>query len=104
MAPATAVTVFHPVPDSRGFDAWLAGLQSSARSAEGFASSSVSIHDAELDWAMAATFHSEDLLHGWLDSGERRAVLKDGQSQGYWCCTTDLLLGEGIAPPAGVGA
>ncbi|MDT5340699.1 MAG: uncharacterized protein QOD90_6204 [Mycobacterium sp.] len=100
----TAVTIFHPAADSTGFDEWLARLRESAASAEGSLSTSASIHDADLDWAMAATFSSEDLLHRWLDGSVRQAVLEDGKSLGFWCRTTDLILGDGIEPVPGVSA
>jgi uncharacterized protein len=101
---ATAVTIFHPAADPDGFDRWLSDLRASARSADGFVSSSVSVHDGDLDWAMAVTFSGETPLHRWLDSPQRQAVLKGGQSQGYWCRTTDLILGDGIDAPPGVSA
>ena len=52
---ATAVTIFHPAADPDGFDRWVSGLRASAQSADGFRSSSVSLHDGDLDWAMAVT-------------------------------------------------
>ncbi|HYM52646.1 MAG TPA: antibiotic biosynthesis monooxygenase, partial [Candidatus Dormibacteraeota bacterium] len=98
MTLSTAVTIFHPVPDSQGFDTWLSELQASAQAAEGAVSTSVSVHDEpHLEWGLAVTFETEDLLHQWLDSAGRMAVLKDGQSQGYWHATTDLILAEGSA-------
>lgn len=101
---ATAVTIFHPVEDSDDFGRWLSELREAASSAEGFLSGSSSVRDAELDWATAVTFASEDLLHAWLDSSAREVVVKAGQAQGYWCRTTDLVLGEGIEAPPGVSA
>jgi antibiotic biosynthesis monooxygenase (ABM) superfamily enzyme len=100
----TAVTIFHPAADPEAFDSWLSGLRASARAAAGFSSSAMSVHDAELDWAMAVTFSSEQLLHDWLDSSDRRSVLEDGQSQGFWSRTTDLILGDGIDDVPGVSA
>jgi antibiotic biosynthesis monooxygenase (ABM) superfamily enzyme len=100
----TAVTIFHPAADPDAFDGWLAELRASAAAAAGFTSSATSAHDAELDWAMAVTFSGEDPLHAWLDSGDRRAILKGGQSQGFWCRSTDLILGDGIADIPGVSA
>ncbi|MET0455932.1 MAG: antibiotic biosynthesis monooxygenase [Mycobacterium sp.] len=100
----TAVTIFHPVTDVDGFDGWLSELTASARGADGFTSSAVSIHDAEFDWALAVTFDGDDSLHAWLDSAQRRAVLKDGQSRGFWSRSGDLILGEDIEAPPGVSA
>ena len=91
----TAVTIFHPVSDAASFDEWLAG---------GFVSSSASIHDAAMDWAMAATFSDEDLLHRWLDGSERQTVLADGQFRGFWCRATDLVLADGVESAPGVSA
>ncbi|MBJ7340877.1 MAG: antibiotic biosynthesis monooxygenase [Mycolicibacterium sp.] len=96
--------MFHPVADESAFDGWLSRLRASARSAAGFASSATSIRDDDLDWAMAVTFTDEDLLHRWLDGDERRAIMKAGQSQGFWSRTSDLILGQGVADPPGVGA
>ena len=101
---ATAVTIFHPTTDPEGFDRWLSDLRASAQSADGFVSSSASLHDGDLDWAVAVTFCSEDVLHRWLDGGQRRAVLKDGQACGYWCRTADLILGARIEAAPGVSA
>ena len=101
---AAAVTIFHPAADPDGFDRWVSDLGASARTAEGFGSGSVSVHDGDLDWAMAVTFSSEDLLHRWLDSSQRQAVLEGVQLQGYWCRTTDLILGDGIEAAAGTSA
>ena len=100
----TAVTIFHPAADPEAFDRWLSGLRASARAAEGFTSSAVSVREAELDWAMSVTFSDERLLHEWLDSRERREVLEDGQSQGFWRRVTDLILGDGIEDAPGVSA
>jgi hypothetical protein len=105
MAPITAVTIFHPVQDATGFDAWLSELRASAQAAEGVVANSASVHDEPgLDWALAVTFSSEDLLHGWLDSAGRRSVLEAGQALGYLCRTTDLVLAEDSEAPAGVSA
>lgn len=100
----TAVTIFHPVADEAGFDGWLTDLHVSASCAKGYLTSATSIRDADLDWAMAATFSDEGALHRWLDGSERRSVLADGQSRGYWCRTTDLILGDGLESTQGVSA
>ena len=104
MSPTFAVTIFHPVPDTQGFDAWLRELQACAQAADGWVSTSVSVHDEpQMEWALVVTFATEQLLHDWLDGAGRLAVLNDGQSRGYWCRSTDLVLTEGGAAPAGVG-
>jgi uncharacterized protein len=105
MASTTAVTIFHPVENARGFDTWVSELRASAQAASGAVSTSLSVHDEPcLDWALAATFSSEDLLHEWLDSAGRRSVMEAGQVLGFWCRTTDLVLAEGCDTPAGVSA
>src|SRR5258705_3949276 len=105
MASTTAVTIFHPVQNARGFDTWVSELRASAQAASGAVSTSLSVHDEPgLDWALAATFSSEDLLHEWLDSAGRRSVLEAGQSLGFWCRTDDLVLMEGSDAPPGVSA
>ena len=43
------------------------------------------------------------LLDAWLDSAERRSVLREGESQGWWRCSSDLILTRGEAPTANVG-
>ncbi|MDT5103805.1 MAG: uncharacterized protein QOI25_1318 [Mycobacterium sp.] len=105
MASTTAVTIFHPVQDARGFDTWLSELRASALAAEGAVSTSLSVHDEPgLDWAFAVTFSSGAALHDWLDSPGRRSVLEAGQGLGFWCRTTDLVVPEGSDAPAGVSA
>jgi antibiotic biosynthesis monooxygenase (ABM) superfamily enzyme len=102
MASTTAVTIFHPVQDADGFDAWLSELRASAR---GAVASSVSVRDeVGLDWALAVTFGAEDLAHDWLDGADRKAVMDAGQARGFFCRTTDLVLTEGGDAPAGVSA
>src|SRR4051794_32964018 len=102
MAPTTAVTIFHPTQDTAGFDAWLSELRASADGAE---STSVSVREEPgFDWALAATFSSEDLVHEWLDSAARRAVMQAGQLRGFWSRTPDLVLTEGGDVPIGVSA
>jgi antibiotic biosynthesis monooxygenase (ABM) superfamily enzyme len=105
MASTIAVTIFHPAQDAAGFDAWLSELRASARAAEGAVATSVSVHDGPgLDWALVVTFTSEELLHDWLDSAQRRSVLDAGQARGFWCRAGDLVLADGSDAPAGVSA
>ena len=52
MSPTFAVTIFHPVPDTQGFDAWLRELQACVRAADGWVSTSVSVHgEPQMEWA-----------------------------------------------------
>ena len=98
---ATAVTIFHRTDDVSGFDGWLSGLRMSASSSVGFSSSASSVRDDDLDWAMSVTFVTEGELHRWLDGEDRRTILKDGQSLGFWCRTTDLFWVRASTSPPG---
>lgn len=103
-AAATAITVFHRVPDTPGFDTWLAGVVASAGNADGFVAARVSVHhDPRLDPAVEVTLRTEDLLHTWLDGSSRKAVLREGESLGYFRASSDLVIVEGSVPPVGVG-
>lgn len=102
MASTTAVTIFHPVQDVEAFDAWLSELQASAK---GALSTSVSVRDEPgLDWALAVTFASENLVHEWLDGADRRSVMEAGRTRGFYCRTTDLIITEGGDAQVGVSA
>ncbi len=102
---STAVTVFHPVDDAEGFEAWLAELIASARTAAGFCTATSSVHDGRrFDWAVAVTFETEDQLHAWLDGPDRVAIVSAGEARGYWSSTTDLVIVNGQAPPPGTSA
>lgn len=104
MGQVTAVTVFHPVADPADFQAWLLELDASARSAAGYVSAGVSVHDGPLlDWAHSVTFDSEESLHRWLDGTQRIEILKTGQLQGIWSRTSDIVITDAGAP-AGIGA
>jgi len=104
MGSATGVTVFHPVAEHADFLAWLAELDASACSAPGYLSAGSSLQDDPLlDWAHSATFSSEELLHGWLDSAQRVRILREGQVQGFWSRTSDIVI-TAAGAPVGVGA
>ncbi|MCH9729922.1 MAG: antibiotic biosynthesis monooxygenase [Actinomycetia bacterium] len=101
---ATGFTAFHTAADPSGFGEWLNRLLSCARDADGFVTARESVRDTpQFDWALAVTFHTEDLLHQWLDSAERLAVLRDGRALGYWQRTPDLVVVDGESPPEGIG-
>lgn len=105
MTTTTAVTIFHRVPGTAGFDAWPAKLRGEARQADGWMSDSASVHDdPRLDWELSVTFDCEELLHRWLDSPQRAALLEDGQQQGFWRRSGDLVLVAGAEAPPGVSA
>jgi hypothetical protein len=103
--PSIAVTVFHTPADGAGFHVWLGGLIDSAREADGFVAAAPSVHDdARLDWAVGVSFAGEAALTAWLDGGDRAAILRDGQSRGFWRKTSDLVLADGgRRPPTGIG-
>ncbi len=104
MAIATAVTIFHPVSDVDAFDLWLAELRAAAQAADGVVATSVSLREPGLDWALAVTCSSEDLLHRWLDGADRRSHLGEGRRRGFFSSTGDLVLIEGGDAPAGTSA
>ena len=61
---AIAVTIVHRVADPDVFDAWAGDVRSAVQTAAGFVAFAASIRrDMPLDWAVAVTFDSEDLLH-----------------------------------------
>ncbi len=97
---ASAITFFHPPPDPARFGQWMAGYLASARHTSGYVSARESVQaEGQLDWAVQVSFDSPDLLDAWLDSDERRAVLSEGTTQGYWRCASDLVLAGGELPP-----
>lgn len=100
---ASGVTIFHRTDDAEGFRAWCAELVASAAQAAGFATARISVLDQpELDWAVVTTFHTEAALHDWLDGDARAVIVADGERRGFWRRSSDLVLREGAAPPAGV--
>jgi uncharacterized protein len=104
MRTATAVTVFHRTEDAAGFATWAGGLLASAESAAGHVSGRVSDPvDARIDRAVAVTFAGEDRLHAWLDSAQRRELLREGCQRGYWCSSGDLVITDAGPTSAGVG-
>ena len=61
---AIAVTIVHRVAGPDVFDAWAGDVRSAVQTAAGFVTFAASIRrDMPLDWAVAVTFDSEDLLH-----------------------------------------
>lgn len=100
----TAVMIFHPVADVAAFDVWLAELRASALAVDGVVATSVALREPGFDWALAVTSSSEEVLHRWLDGADRRSLLTDGRRRGFFCSTSDLVLTEGGAAPAGISA
>jgi antibiotic biosynthesis monooxygenase (ABM) superfamily enzyme len=104
MKSATAITVFHPAGDAGGFGSWAQDLLTSAESAAGHLAGRVSVRDdPALDWAVALMFSDEDRLHSWLDSPQRTAILREGQQQGYWRSSDDVILTDDSPTPPGIG-
>ncbi len=82
----------------------MASYLASARHSPGHVGARESVQgNGRLDWGVEVTFRDSDLLDAWLDSDERRAVLREGESQGWWRCSSDLILTRGEAPAANVG-
>lgn len=103
-AGARAITLFHPPSDPARFGQWVVGYLASARHSPGHVSARESVQgNRPLDWAVEVTFRDADLLDAWLDSAERQAVLREGETQGWWQRASDLVLTQGEPPPANVG-
>ncbi len=103
-AVATAITTFHPPSDPDRFGQWVARYLAAARQSVGHVSARESVQgSAQLDWAIEVSFGDANLLDAWLDSAERRAVLSEGQANGCWQRSADLILAHGEPPPANTG-
>ncbi|MBF6473818.1 antibiotic biosynthesis monooxygenase [Nocardia abscessus] len=103
-ATATAVTIFHRPADEAAFRTWLARMTEIARDNHGFAHSSVAVtEDPFLEPGFSVTFRSEPLLHEFLDSTERAEALSEGETLGFHCKSSDLVVIEGELPPPGIG-
>jgi uncharacterized protein len=103
-AVASAITTFHPPSDPDRFGQWVARYLASARRSVGHVSARESVQgSAELDWAIEVSFGDANLLDAFLDSAERRAVLGEGEANGCWRRSTDLILVNGEPPPANAG-
>lgn len=101
---ATAVTVYHRIGAHTTFVGWTRCLFQAAARFPGFRDSSSDDRDSPgLDWVTAVSFDSEDALHRWLDSDERRGLLSTATSSGFPRCCPDIVVVDGSAPPTGVG-
>jgi antibiotic biosynthesis monooxygenase (ABM) superfamily enzyme len=102
-AGACAITLFHPPADPARFDQWVVSYFASARHSPGHVSARASVQGkSPLDWAVEVTFRDSDLLDAWLDGAERQAVLREGETQGWWRCASDLIVTRGEPPAANV--
>ena len=100
---ATAVTIFDRVDDTDIFDGWVHDVRSAAQAARGFVALSVSIRrDAPLDWAVAVTFDSEELLHQWLDGATWKHLVRGAAPRGFQRLSSDVVIIEGAVMPTGV--
>jgi uncharacterized protein len=100
---AMAVTIFHRVADPEVFDGWVCDLRSAAGAAPGFVAFAASIRrDTPLDWAVAVTFESEDLLHQWLDGATWKHLVCGAAPRGLLRLSSDLVIIEGAVMPTGV--
>jgi uncharacterized protein len=102
MTGACAITLFHPPSDAGRFGHWVASYLATARHSPGHEGARESVQGDRLDWGVEVAFGNSDLLDAWLDSAERRAVLREGEAQGWWRCSSDLIVTRGEAP-ANVG-
>ena len=100
---AMAVTIFDPLADPEVFDEWVCDVRSAAEVTRGFVAFSASVRrDAPLDWAVAVTFESEDLLHHWLDGSTWKQLVRSGAARGFLRLSSDLVIIEGAVMPTGV--
>jgi uncharacterized protein len=73
------------------------------RTAPGFVAFAASIRrDAPLNWAVAVTFDSEDLLHQWLDGSTWNHLVRRGAARGLLRLSSDLVIIDGAVMPTGV--
>jgi uncharacterized protein len=100
-AAAVAVTVFHRPSDAAAFVAWTEQLRARAAVQPGFRSFQVvSPAEPEFDWAVLSGFGSVTELDAWLDSPERRELIRVGRGQGAHRAATEMVL-RGKEPPGG---
>ena len=100
---AMAVTNFDPAADPEVFDGWIRDVRSAAEAVRGFVAFAASIsRDAPLDWAVAVTFESEDLLHQWLDGATWKHLVRAAAARGFLRLSSDLVIIEGAVIHAGV--
>jgi uncharacterized protein len=95
------------IPDAPGPSGRAGGRCPRARSAaevrQGFVAFAASIRrDTPLDWAVAVTFESEDLLHQWLDGATWKHLVCGAAPRGLLRLSSDLVIIEGAVMPTGV--
>jgi uncharacterized protein len=100
---AMAVTTFERAADAEVFDGWIGDVRSAAEAVKGCVAFAASIsRDAPLDWAVAVTFESEDLLHLWLDGATWKHLVRGAAARGFLRLTSDLVIVDGAVIPTGV--
>ena len=78
-------------------------VRSAVEAARGFVAFAASIRrDTPLDWAVAVTFESEDLLHQWLDGATWKHLVRGAAARGLLRLSSDLVIIEGAVMPTGV--
>lgn len=100
---AMAVTSFERIADTDVFNDWIHDVCSAAETTPGFVALATSIvRDAPLDWAVAVTFESEDLLHQWLDGPTWKHLVRGAAARGFLRLSSDLVIVDGSVMVAGV--
>lgn len=100
---ATVVMSFHRTRAAAEFLIWVEHMEELARNVDGYIHSQISILDSErLDWALAATFETEDTLHRWLDHVNQMPSLSDAGSAAFLRKCSDVVVTQTTPPPPGV--
>jgi uncharacterized protein len=100
---AMAVTNFDSAADPDVFDGWVCDARAAAEDARGFVSFAASVsRQAPLDWAVAVSFESEDLLHEWLDGRMWKDLVRGAGARGFLRLSSDLVIIDGAVMHAGV--
>ena len=103
-AGASAITLFHPPADPARFGQWVVSYLASASHSPGHVGARESVQgNRPLDWAVEIAFRDSEALDAWLDSPAREAVLREGETQGWWRCASELILTRGEPAAANVG-
>jgi uncharacterized protein len=101
---AVAVTVFHRPSDPDAFHAWARRLRAKAGEQPGFCSFDVVAPDEpEFDWAVASGFASAGELDRWLNSAQRRELIREGRDAGAHRAATEMVLRGHELPGGGTG-
>lgn len=100
---AMAVTSFERAADPVVFEDWATDVRAAMQGEHGFVACASSIsQDEPLDWAVAVTFESEDLLHRWLDGVTWKQLVHSAARRGIVRLSADLVVVDGAVVPTGV--